>query len=127
MGKFYKVIISAFIFISFLYPLTDFNASDFKIDFEFEDINLKIIPYFNPAANTFDQVETDNFNEKTLDCFNSRIVSSKGVFCCPVLCNDFRARTGATLESFSKKAYLDTEKCFTCVKHGTKAFSNDWM
>ncbi len=98
-----------------------------KIDFEFEDINLKIIPYFNPAANTFDQVETRNFDEKTLDCYNSRIVSSKGVFSCPVLCNDFRARTGAGLESFSKKAYLDTEKCFTCVNHGAKAFSNDWM
>lgn len=36
MGKFYKVIISAFIFISFLYPLTDFDADDFRIDFNFE-------------------------------------------------------------------------------------------
>lgn len=32
MGKFYKMIISIFIFISFLYPLTDTRASDFKID-----------------------------------------------------------------------------------------------
>lgn len=98
-----------------------------KIDFEFEDINLKIIPYFNPAANTFNQVETNDFDKNGLDCFNSRIVSSKGVFCCPVLCNDFRARTGATLEGYSRKVYLDTEKCFTCVKHGTKAFSNNWV
>lgn len=36
MGKFYKVIISVFIFISFLYPLTDFNAADFRIDFNLE-------------------------------------------------------------------------------------------
>ena len=98
-----------------------------KIDFEFEDINLKIIPYFNPAANTFEQVETNEFDQNNLDCSNSRIVSSKGVFCCPVLCNDFRARVGATAESFSRKVYLDTEKCLTCVKHGTKAFSNDWI
>ncbi|MDE6659693.1 MAG: stage III sporulation protein AF [Eubacterium sp.] len=35
MGKFYKVIISVFIFISFLYPLTDFNFDDFKMDFNF--------------------------------------------------------------------------------------------
>lgn len=35
MGKFYKVIISVFIFISFLYPLTDFTFDDFKIDFNF--------------------------------------------------------------------------------------------
>ncbi len=32
MGKFYKMIISIFIFISFLYPLTDIRANDFKID-----------------------------------------------------------------------------------------------
>lgn len=35
MGKFYKVIISVFIFISFLYPLTDFDFDGFKIDFNF--------------------------------------------------------------------------------------------
>lgn len=35
MGRFYKVIISVFIFISFLYPLTDFSFDDFKIDFNF--------------------------------------------------------------------------------------------
>ena len=98
-----------------------------KIDFEFEDKKKKIIPYFNPAANTFEQVETNEFDQNNLDCSNSRIVSSKGVFCCPVLCNDFRARVGATAESFSRKVYLDTEKCLTCVKHGTKAFSNDWI
>lgn len=36
MGRFYKVIISVFIFISFLYPLTDFKISDFNINFNFE-------------------------------------------------------------------------------------------
>ncbi|MDE6111160.1 MAG: stage III sporulation protein AF [Eubacterium sp.] len=35
MGKFYKVIISVFIFISFLYPLTDFSFDEFKMDFNF--------------------------------------------------------------------------------------------
>lgn len=35
MGKFYKVIMSVFIFISFLYPLTDFDFDGFKIDFNF--------------------------------------------------------------------------------------------
>lgn len=36
LGKFYRVIISIFIFVSFLYPLTDFNFSDFKINFKVE-------------------------------------------------------------------------------------------
>lgn len=35
MGRFYKVIISVFIFISFLYPLTNFSFDEFKIDFNF--------------------------------------------------------------------------------------------
>lgn len=36
MGRFYKVIISTFIFLSFLYPLSDFNIADFKLDFDFD-------------------------------------------------------------------------------------------
>ena len=36
MGRFYKAIISMFIFLSFLYPLSDFNIADFKLDFDFE-------------------------------------------------------------------------------------------
>lgn len=33
MGKFYKIIISMFIFASFLYPISNAKADDFKIDF----------------------------------------------------------------------------------------------
>lgn len=32
LGKFYKMIISMFIFVSFLYPVSNAKASDFKID-----------------------------------------------------------------------------------------------
>lgn len=32
LGKFYKMIISMFIFVSFLYPISNAKASDFKID-----------------------------------------------------------------------------------------------
>ena len=30
-------------------------------------------------------------------------------------------------ENYSRKIYLDTEKCYTCANHNTKAFANDWM
>ena len=36
MGKFYKIIISIFIFASFIFPLTEFSFNDFKIDYNFE-------------------------------------------------------------------------------------------
>lgn len=98
-----------------------------KFGFEIGQINLKITPYFDSNPSTFKQIENENINSDMLDCKNSRIVSSKGVFSCPVLCNDFRARSGYSIENCSKKIYLDTEKCYTCVMHKTKAFANDWM
>jgi len=102
-----------------------FNAVFSKINFELEEINLKISPYFKPDIEG--QIEMGKIDVKKLDCYNSRIVSSKGVFSCPVLCNDFRARQGSEIDNYSKKVYLDTEKCFICAQHPTKAFANDWL
>ncbi len=98
-----------------------------KFNFEMGQINLKISPYFNSNPETIRQIEGEDFNPDRLDCKNSRIVSAKGVFSCPVLCNDFRARSGYSIENCSKKICLDTEKCYNCVMHKTKAFVNDWM
>lgn len=36
MGKFYKIVISIFIFISFLYPLTEFEFNHFNKKFNFD-------------------------------------------------------------------------------------------
>lgn len=98
-----------------------------KFGFELGQINLKIIPYFDSNPKTFKQIENEEINEDRLDCKNSRIISSKGIFTCPILCNDFRARCGYSIENFARKIYLDTEKCHTCIHHNTKAFANDWM
>ncbi len=98
-----------------------------KFGFDIGQINLKIIPYFSENKFDFKQVEERNFNPDNLDCKNSKIVSMKGVFSCPALCNDFRARMGYTIENCSDKIYLDTEKCYVCTHHNTKAFANDWM
>ncbi len=98
-----------------------------KFDFEIGQINLKIIPYFDSNPQTFKQIEEESVNKDNLDCKNSRIVSAKGIFSCPILCNDFRARSGYSIENCSKKIHLDTEKCYICAKHNTKAFANDWM
>lgn len=98
-----------------------------KFGFEIGKINLKITPYFDPNPLNYRQLETNEFDPNLLDCKNSRIISNKGMFSCPALCNDFRARSGYGIENCSKKIYLDTEKCFNCVLHKAKAFSNDWM
>lgn len=98
-----------------------------KFGFQIGQINLKIIPYFDSNPTTFKQIEDLNFDKNMLDCKNSKIISNKGVFSCPILCNDFRARSGYSIENYSRKIYLDTEKCYTCANHNTKAFANDWM
>lgn len=36
MGRFYKVIIAVFIFVSLLYPFSDFDFNEFKSDFNFQ-------------------------------------------------------------------------------------------
>lgn len=37
MGRFYKIIISLFVFISFIFPFTDFDIDEFRFDFKFEN------------------------------------------------------------------------------------------
>ncbi|MCD8024719.1 MAG: hypothetical protein LUE64_04220, partial [Candidatus Gastranaerophilales bacterium] len=98
-----------------------------KFGFEIGRINLKITPYFDSNPQTFRQLENEEVDPVMLDCKNSRIVTAKGVFSCPILCNDFRARSGYLIENCSKKISLDTEKCYKCVMHKKKAFANDWM
>ena len=52
---------------------------------------------------------------KKLNCAKSRVFSSYGVFSCPNLVGDNRARVGSDLKTFSKKNYLETENCKNCI------------
>lgn len=52
---------------------------------------------------------------KKLHCAKSRVFSSSGVFSCPSLVGDNRARVGANLKAFSKTNYLETENCKNCI------------
>lgn len=52
---------------------------------------------------------------KRLHCAKSRVFSSSGVFSCPILVGDNRARMGTTLKDYSKTNYLETESCKTCI------------
>jgi len=95
-----------------------------RIGFEFEKINLKIMPDFN---NTKEIEANIKIKKPNYDCTNSRIVSARGVFACPILCNDFRSRVGSTIDDCSNKVCLDTEKCSICALHNRKIFSHNWI
>lgn len=97
-----------------------------KYDFEFEEINLKVMPYFEKAQNKVENIENIEFDKSLFDCATSRIVGANGVYSCPVLIGDFRARMGSDLKNYSKKMYLDTEKCVTCINTNCKNQINDY-
>jgi len=95
-----------------------------KKGIEIEDINLKIIPYF---PSDVEIKEAFNLEEEFLaDCKTSRVVSQNGIYACPMLVGDYRARLGSSLEDSSKNNYLDCEKCMVCLKNNQKIQINDW-
>ena len=98
-----------------------------KKGFILDDINLKVIPFFQ-KNDEINQIEfSDEINFKKLDCSNSRVISQNGVYACPMLVNDYRARLGSSLIDCSSINYLDCEKCAICVNYAQKVQVNDWM
>lgn len=96
-----------------------------KHGFEIEDINLKVMPYFEKDDKE-EFIEDFDFDKTKLDCSNSRILSINGVYSCPALSNDFRARCGSDMSNYSKRTFLDTRKCAKCIKHFSKNQANDF-
>lgn len=100
-----------------------------KFGFETEDINFSFIPYESSRNN-----EAEHNSEKLsfidsmdFDCMHSRILSKTGIYNCPLLLNDYRGHSGVTLKNFSKRCYLETEKCRSCMNYGKLIFVNSWV
>jgi hypothetical protein len=85
---------------------------------------LKILPYF---PKNLEMEEIKNFKKEMLDCATSRVISKNGIYACPMLTNDYRARLGSSLGDYSKVNYLDCEKCSVCTKLGQRVQVNDWI
>ena len=102
----------------------DFRNFFRKKGIEIDEINLKIIPYF---PKNIEMEEIKNFKKEMLDCATSRVISKNGIYACPMLANDYRARLGSSLADYSKVNYLDCEKCSVCTKLGQRVQVNDWI
>lgn len=98
----------------------EFNALCTKIGFETTDFNFQINEYHNKFQANSDDFECDDDN---FDCKNGRILTENGVYVCPFLANDHRGRMGADFSDFSKKMYLETDFCLTCMKNRNRMFS----
>jgi hypothetical protein len=53
-----------------------------------------------------------------LQCSSCRMVTSKGVFVCPILIDEPRARMGESLQETLRPFELAFASCFTCHEYG---------
>jgi len=60
----------------------------------------------------------DSIDLKSLQCSGARMVTSEGVFCCPILIDDPSARMGSTITESLRPVGLASPACYTCVKEG---------
>ena len=93
-----------------------------KSKFEATDKNITINEYHN--KNSFSEI-TD-WNWSSLDCEYGRILTAKGVYCCPFLANDYRGRCGSNFQDYSKHNTPETPYCATCMKNKEKLFGIDF-
>lgn len=71
MGRFYKVIISVFIFISLLYPFADFDFEEFNSDFDIES-------EFESTEENLAQMQVENIIKSVL---TENQIENAGVEC----------------------------------------------
>lgn len=105
--------------------LNEFLQIAQKIGFNAELSNFKINEYHDKASKDI-QFNLDNLDTTHLDCKNSRILTSKGVYVCPFLANDHRGRSGADFLNYSRKNILETDFCATCIKNKSQTFAIDF-
>lgn len=60
----------------------------------------------------------EDYDTGQLLCASSRVVTSRGVYVCPILIETEQARLGSTLESAARPFRIDHSACFTCWLHG---------
>jgi hypothetical protein len=90
---------------------------------------LKVLPLFRlgrerERSRAYEAVETlaglgDAFDPGRLPCGNCRAVTTRGVFPCPLLVDEPRARLGAALADARGPVALDHGACFTCWVSGS--------
>lgn len=71
MGRFYKAIISVFIFVSLLYPFADFDFEEFKSDFDIES-------EFESTEENLAQMQVENIIKSVL---TENQIENAGVEC----------------------------------------------
>jgi hypothetical protein len=61
----------------------------------------------------------DGFDRDLLMCSNSRLITDRGVWVCPLLVEQPDARLGTTLDAAESSYELRHQTCVTCWRYGT--------
>jgi MoaA/NifB/PqqE/SkfB family radical SAM enzyme len=64
------------------------------------------------------QAMMEGFDASQLVCSHNRMVTSRGVYVCPILLDSADARLGATLEEAARPYAIEHGACFTCYQYG---------
>lgn len=100
--------------------LEEFGKVCTKIGLDASECHFQINQYYNKFKpnNTSSEIE----DYRGFDCRNGRILTNNGVYACPFLANDHRGRMGSSFKDYSKKMYLETNFCLTCLSNRKKLF-----
>ena len=99
--------------------INEFKRIFKKAGFDAQDNNFTINVYYDKTKNSEYDCE---YKWNSLDCEYGRILTAKGVYCCPFLANDHRGRCGSDFKDFAKHNSLETAFCATCIRNKDKLF-----
>ena len=99
--------------------LSEFKKICSNIGFDANDNNFVINNYYDKNR----QIETNPNSNNMYECTNGRVLTSKGVYTCPFLTNDYRGRCGADFSDYAKHNTLETNFCAYCSNSKNNIFS----
>lgn len=99
--------------------INEFKNICSKINFSVTDSNFMINLCHDKTKH---ETNPEEWDWKSLDCEYGRILTSKGVYCCPFLANDHRGRCGSDFKDYAKHNVLESPFCETCIKNTEQMF-----
>ena len=101
----------------------NFKELFLKMGIDIDQSHLQVMPYHDKNSPNGKSVLKIKDN---IDCKNGRVLSAKGVYCCPFLASDYRGRCGSNFSNYAKKCSLETDYCLTCMNLNQPVFGIDY-
>lgn len=86
----------------------------------FSDKNIQIS--IQPWHDCNSKLDNEIIKWSRLDCEYGRTLTSKGIYTCPFLANDYRGRCGSSFNDFSTTVPLESNYCQTCTNCNHEMF-----